>query len=321
LSPAQGRRLFDRSAAVTHIESRRGAVFNHGIPPERVAAATRAEVRPVALRTVNNRQLSPGHAERLAANGRSLTVYRPPVATPGPIPRAAGWRSARRGTEPSPGDTARLTPSGPAHTQDRAFAPSADSYPSRSVPLILHGNAQVSGPGPTGSGRESAPPGSLIIIGRRGGPSQQRFGWPWAAAPNPPAWPGAPAARNAPSRRPNPSTPAEPPAPDRSSGLAMDESPAPQMPSPWRFSTPVPAPRFGNRSAAAAPTWARQRPSAPSYPMRPSDAQAPRYTPPPNPPPARSYSPPIPAPRSQPSAPPPPPPGARPGPPPGRMPR
>jgi hypothetical protein len=72
----------------TIIRGNNHTIINRGVPVDRVAAATRTEIRPIHVRADANGPRSP----RLGRDGESLSVYRPELPTPRPnrAPRLAG---------------------------------------------------------------------------------------------------------------------------------------------------------------------------------------------------------------------------------------
>ena len=81
VSPEQSAALFRRSTVVTRIDGSGDRVFNHGIPMGRVTA-TDSPVARVRLLERTGARREPGRREMLDPNGRTLTVYHPPVPAP-----------------------------------------------------------------------------------------------------------------------------------------------------------------------------------------------------------------------------------------------
>lgn len=73
--------VYNRTVVVNHYESSRTTVINRGIAPERVSTFTRTPVRTVSLRETRTATMPSGRLERMASNGRSLTVYQPRLTT------------------------------------------------------------------------------------------------------------------------------------------------------------------------------------------------------------------------------------------------
>jgi hypothetical protein len=123
-------RIYRQSTAVTRFDSVGGTASNHGLSAERVAAATHAQVRPVAIRAVSAPAAAGGlRAEHLAFDGRTLNVFRPSPAELRRTPAAISRRpesAARR----SP---AAATPAAASRTM--ANPPSRSFGESRPVPL------------------------------------------------------------------------------------------------------------------------------------------------------------------------------------------
>jgi len=78
VAPHEVNNIYRNTVVVNHITINNNTVINQGIPRERVASATRHDIRPVTVHatTTTERQAS-GRAERLSGN--TLTVYRPAI--------------------------------------------------------------------------------------------------------------------------------------------------------------------------------------------------------------------------------------------------
>lgn len=99
LSSSQANRLFQQTTVTTGITAGQNHLLNNGLLPAQVAAATRSELRQVALRDLSG-TVSPGaRAERLSLGGTTLAVFRPDLTIP---------------SEPTVTITARAAPPVPA---------------------------------------------------------------------------------------------------------------------------------------------------------------------------------------------------------------
>ena len=81
--PHQVNQFYNHSVVVNNYTINHNTVINQGIPPQRVAAATRSEVRRVSLSSSSHMPPTVGRAERMDLKGQTLSVYRPqlPPAT------------------------------------------------------------------------------------------------------------------------------------------------------------------------------------------------------------------------------------------------
>lgn len=73
----QARRVYHETVVSTRFEGRRYGVNNQGLPPERVASATRTAVQTVSLRESRSVPTAGNRPDRLSSDGKSMTVYRP----------------------------------------------------------------------------------------------------------------------------------------------------------------------------------------------------------------------------------------------------
>lgn len=76
LASAQVRQIYGRTTVINNFnaDSRSHAIINAGIPPQRITAVTRAEIRPVTIREMSS-PVSRG--EQVERNGQTLDVNRP----------------------------------------------------------------------------------------------------------------------------------------------------------------------------------------------------------------------------------------------------
>ena len=165
-------RIFDHTIASTGVISRGPTVVNNGIPREHVAAATRADIRPVSLHNVAP-SASVGIRERFERNGRTLAVFRPDFQSGAPTRPDNYVTSSSGPTRASAQNNARL-----AHIQPQSpliTAPPTSSHaqpPVRnSQPLMLSGseNPRQTALAPTPipqNPRRIAPLNSLVVIGQ-----------------------------------------------------------------------------------------------------------------------------------------------------------
>jgi len=177
LPPQQQDQLFKNSIIATKFTGDGHNIANDGLPPQKVAAATGTQVRRVAIREVAGLSPSPGDAaEHYDPNGRTVTVYRPNF---GQTPIAGSGSSLAL---PQSSKVQGVPRSAPASTPARTagnFAEPVTGYaqtvpsqplarPAQTAPLILHG--------PQDSAiKETPPPSSLVIIGRKDPNGSQTF--------------------------------------------------------------------------------------------------------------------------------------------------
>jgi len=256
--------VYRRSAVANHYSvGRHNTIVNDGIPVARVTAATRTEVRRVALRDVTSGTDAARHADRFERNGSSLAVFRPqaapgsprpqvvPVfqrqaarnASPGgPKPTASGF--AERGTHanPSPGaiERARGVRQTPATSSSPAVrttprVPESPSRPATGTPRVLTpGRASDGTSVPAARPYRGQSPSNHPSGGQTGtGPSRQAQP-PVANHPSP----------SPPAYRPDLPTVRRPSASGKASTIDGSSSPrsysVPSAPTPRTYSAPAP---------------------------------------------------------------------------------
>jgi hypothetical protein len=129
-------------------------VVNRGIPVSRVEAATGTQIPRVGIREVNSTGAPGLRGERLDGNSRTLSVFRPQ------FPQSAG-------AQPAPGGHTQPGASGHSRSDIRPGSTRAAATP---APLILRGTDRSRGAADGGSlsaVSKTAPPNSLIVIGRK----------------------------------------------------------------------------------------------------------------------------------------------------------
>lgn len=330
----QANRIFQQTVVTTRIVGRNNTIINNGIAPQRVAAATGTPVHRVAIRESSATTVRGLRPERLAGDGQTLTVFRPPLREPARTPSGAPvlWR----GAEGRAGTTRPAGPAAPAHPAPARAAPGTraaiDSGASK--PFILRGSGQaaqaVEGNAASGA-RRAYPPGSLVVVGKRDG-TQPQASYPSApSAALAPQAPSAPSAQNSSPRaavnrwwEPGATRVPQTRAPSQPSWY-VQRAPQPgavgnQQPAP-RSEVPRYSPGAVNRSSAPQPAAASRQYAPPAYqaparsapaevpryspaptPARSAPAEMPHYSPAPAPAPQRTYSPPV-EPRAAPAAP------------------
>ena len=289
LPPKEAARVFAGATVSTRIIGDAHTVFNNGLPPSRVVAATHRPLHTVALRESTAPAAGVGRAERFEAGRQTLAVYRPRLV-PNPRPSRSGVipvgasRSSSAGAIPAPAPwSARAGIPRQSLTELRQDNPP----PGTAGPLILRG--------PQSSAlRESAPASSLIVIGRS---SSARLA------------PSAPLAGSSPSAPRSASAALAPqagPAVPRDEGVARVQNPA-YRPANSQFpprnwmgmvsSSPQPS-WFGAADSGSARPYNNNnvgvvlRPESRAYQAVPrsSTIEVPRYTPAPSYAPQRFYS-------------------------------
>jgi hypothetical protein len=274
LPRVQATQVYHQTIPSATIVGNSSRVVNRGIPVARVEAATRTHIRPVSIREVNTSNAHGARGERLEANSQTLSVFRPQFSQSAGAQPAYGGR-ARSDIRPASG-TAPVTPA----TATSRVAPA-------SAPRTPIGSSATHPNSSGGSGRRTdrsvnqanaAPPGSLIVIGKKEGSRSQTTGVATAPMTQAP-WSGTTAPRQDSYSRPAGAQRTQP------FVTAEAETRSPTQPS-WS------APR------AIEPQVRSERPrqyTAPAYQApaeRPRNAPAPSYTPPR----VQSYSPPAPSP-------------------------
>jgi hypothetical protein len=291
LPPHQQDQLFTHSVIATKFTGDGRNIANDGLPPQKVAAATGTQVRRVAIREVDRTSRSAADAvEHYDPNGRTVTVYRPNFGQTSTAGSAQGV--PRSG--PASNSTRTLGNFAEPVTGYAQTAPSQPpARPAQPAPLILHG--------PQDSAiKETPPPSSLVIIGRKDPNGSQTF---FRSTVPSASSRGAPTADNAPSQRSWTDSATPSPTPWADNELAR-ETPN----ETWHQSTPATAnpgyrpPAYVPRNAN--PTYYYDRsgmgyrsPASPyQAPARSAPADVPRYAPPSGNNVQRSYSPPPAAP-------------------------
>ncbi len=154
LSRQQAAQIYNQTVPSATIVGNRTRVVNRGIPVSRVEAATGNQIPRVGIREVNSASAPGLRGERLDGNKRTLSVFRPQY------PQSAGPQSA-------PGGHAQPGASGRSRSDIR---PGSIRAAATAAPLILRGPDSSRGAATWGSlsaASKTAPPNSLIVIGRR----------------------------------------------------------------------------------------------------------------------------------------------------------
>jgi hypothetical protein len=303
VSREQATRVYGQTTLATHIVATHGKVSNDGLAPERVSAATHTTLTRVTLRDVQPTTSGPSRVDRMDANGRTLSVYRPQVA-PAPVthtavsgrapatkPLATSTTSSRTiqhfaspSTGSGAGAAALVTPP-PVSTSQRAINPTRGTTAQSS-----QGSARFQH-SPTTAQPEAVQPRPNSHLQSSPIPAYEATSRYYKPQGSTPAvhWPNTsqtrtPAATTAPREVPQPSQPAvEPPhreAPDNSFRSRVQVPAA--APAPERHSAPAverphhdPAPvERPSRAEPAESHASHAAPPAPSH-AAPSPAPAP----------------------------------------------
>ncbi len=198
--------IHNSTKSVTRIVSEKNRIINEGLSAQRVAAATRTQVKPVTVREVRSEVPRTGRAERLDPASRTLTVYRPETRgadrTGGlPMERVrSGFTGGKPGesavsgaqSAPSQPRTARTTTRTGASSAPRLENPEtvvnkvAPPSGQNAKPLILRGpqsqQAQASG-GNGQTERRAVPPvvaSRSPAVGEQSSPARAPSSWPSA---------------------------------------------------------------------------------------------------------------------------------------------
>ena len=167
LAHRQVDQAYHESVASTRISGFNNTVINSGLPTSRVVAATGKPVRTVVLREAGEPTGAAGRVERYEGGGSTLAIYRPNPNAPTTSSASSPYRGQRSGshTVSRPG-SGQITPSAAPwspHTgnpRQGSVDVKPEARPGITAPLVLRG-PQTSGL------RETAPPNSLVVIGRR----------------------------------------------------------------------------------------------------------------------------------------------------------
>jgi len=322
----QANQIYAHSVVVNNYTVNNNTVINQGIPPQRVAAATRSEVRRMSLSTASHATPPVGHADRVDLKSQTLAVYRPQLP---PAPRTAttvseqsrgefrrplgtATTSTVQNTRPIP--AAQLTdahqPSAPGRQATATVANRSETsgtrtgtpvaQPERTAGRINNQPRQFTGPTPSSPGTATGTFNAGTATGH--GESSRT------------AAPSRPAGNTAQAVPPTPATPT--PTPSSRPGVARTAPPTPVWANQSQTAVRPPDQpvrnvrgQQANRSDASTATpWLNNRPSAtapatvptmtprpiqaPTYqvPARAPSAEVPRYNPAPTYTAPRSYS-------------------------------
>lgn len=305
VAPREVNNIYRNSVVVNNITINNNTVINQGLSRDRVASATRHDIRPVAIRSTTTTQRAvTGRAERLSGN--TLTVYRPAMPQRDTTTRtttASGGRQVRGGANlggsAAPAPSASLAERTPPTTTRSTAAPTRNNGVSPRDPSAPTSRGNRNQSPPVVSNSDPAPAG-------RPSPSVSRPSTPTTV-----------------ERPPNPGTATRPATPTRAPNVTSETSrpqaTAPTTPrtvtappaSTWRNADPntrferiQPPARNDNSRSSAAPAYqapARSATEVPRYapaptysvPSRPSYSEpyrssSPAYS---TPAPQRSYTP------------------------------
>ncbi len=175
LSAEEHKRVFRDSVVATKFSGDHQRVINNGLPPEKVAVATRSPVRRTEIRESAGETRPIGRAEHFDSAGKTLTIYRPklPNSTPGLVrwPSAESAPSAQRSlsqpSAPSAESAFAHTPLHHGHTPGLADNRSEEMKPGNASSRAGQ-NPSLILRGPQSSpAQESVPRSSLVIVGRQ----------------------------------------------------------------------------------------------------------------------------------------------------------
>jgi hypothetical protein len=223
VAPHEVNRFYNRTVVINKIEANRTTIINHGIPAERIASATRTEVPRVAIREVN-RTPTGVRPERLAANGRTVTVYKPekpqvpahpslasdpgrasvrqpgaPVASPARTTTIQPTRTetARTRTSAPSVATPSLSRPVPAKNPNRDFSAYESVRPRSSAPAVSQPHASPSSrsQGPATTGRSERSPGTATMTPPTTAPASGSSAVPRAPSRSTTTWSQQPAVK------------------------------------------------------------------------------------------------------------------------------
>lgn len=135
LPPQHTDRIFKDAPPSTSIIRSGNRVTNHGIPPSRIAQATRTEIHQVAIRPVSYAAGQGVRGERFEGNGRTLSAFRPQ------FPSSTGTRPRSSGR---PGSEARGGGGAPATTSTAQHGVPAQRPKTGGSAMIAQPNASIS---------------------------------------------------------------------------------------------------------------------------------------------------------------------------------
>ncbi len=261
LPPDRAHEIYSHTTVANHyLADDHNRIINRGLPPERFAAVTRQEVRPVPVRDFPQGAREGRHPDRIEGTGAASVLYR---AEASPPPR------------PAPARAQVINAQHPAATPQPARPPAHVDRPAPTRPLDVHGSPAATPaerprtPGtPAAPARPAEPRPQISEPGHENPPVVVR---PGPAQPRPAAPVESPRGRD--QRLPTgaqatPSAPATQPA----RPIAVPRSPAATPAEPPRAPTlpasPPPAPqisepRHENPSVVVRPSPALSRPTPP----------------------------------------------------------
>ncbi len=264
--------IYRNSVVANNITINNNTVANQGISRDRVASATRHDIRPVAVRstTVTQRAVT-GRSERLSGN--TLTVYRPEMPQRDPATRtgtASGSRQVRGGA--NLGGNAASAASAPLAERTPTTMTSSTRDPAVSTPAsraVPRGNR--SQPPPVVNSSEPAPatPNRSTSVGSRNTVAANAGA---TAMPSPSV--SRQATPSAVDRPQNPGTGTRSAAPARVPTVSSGPSSRPQATAPTTSRTPTAPPASTWRNADPNSRFERVQPPARNDNSRPSSAPA-----------------------------------------------
>ena len=202
----QATQIYNQTVASTTITASNNRVSNHGIPPSRVAAATKTEIHPIAIREVNTTARQGARGERFDSTSGTLSVYRPH------FPQSTGTQPAPGG-RPQPGSGGNPRP----EVRNGSSGAVVTTTPAPTAPRVAAGP-----PARTFGGTTTTQPNINSHLGRTAG----RPATGVTAAPTP-ATASVPApVRGTSDPATKPTAPILPQGPDRSSQTTAGRSPA-----------------------------------------------------------------------------------------------
>ena len=320
----QAAQIYHQTVPSTTIVGNHNRVVNHGIPVSHVATASRTQIHTIGIREMNAAGTHGARGERLEANSRTLSVFRPQ------FPQAAGTQPVSGGhprsdiRQPGGNAAAMPTPTAPR------VAPVQSSRAHGGSPATPPASGGGSGRRPDRSANSAnaapiTPTGSAPALARQTGDPAPRPAQPLilhgpdrsrepanatgastlgqAAPPNSVIVRGN--SRGSPSQTlsqsPAPTTEASqsrPTAPSRTPSRARRRRSAAQPFTIAEAATQAPAQPRWSTPRAVEPPVRSQRPPQPAAPAYRAPTEVPRSAPAPSytPPRAQSYSPPTPAP-------------------------
>jgi hypothetical protein len=165
LPAQQAAQVFPHTVMAQGVTRGNNGVVNLGLAPDRVAAATQAPVRAVALRDAHGFHGGSGRAEQYNGRTGTMSVFRPHLASPALNVNPPALRPSPPAAPTAPASTVAPRRAEGLRTTPTTAVSAGNAGASTPAPLILRGRQEVSAP--DAHWRDQVPPHSLIVVGQK----------------------------------------------------------------------------------------------------------------------------------------------------------